>query len=92
MKKVTGTLLALTMTASLAGAALASDENCTSAPESKWMSMDAIKAKTTAAGYDVRDIEREGSCYEIKALHEGKRVELYINPEDGSIVKKEEDD
>ena len=44
----------------------------------------------TAAGYtDVSEIEREKQGYEVKARDaQGRFVKLYINPLDGTVMKK----
>ena len=39
-------------------------------------------------GYDVRRVKKEGSCFEVKATKDGKRIEAYVNPADGRIVKE----
>jgi hypothetical protein len=86
MKTTTSALLALAMTAAFASTALAGEASCTNVPKSKWMSADAIKAKAASMGYDVRSIRREGSCYEAKALINGKRREIVFNPANGELV------
>lgn len=86
MKTFAPALLALALTASFAGTALAENSECTNVPKSKWMSMDAVKAKALAKGYDVRGIKREGSCYEAKALINGQRRDVVFNPANGKLV------
>ena len=90
MKTLTRTLLALTLTASFAGAALAENSSCTKMPRAQWMTLDAVKAKAVAMGYDVRSIKREGTCYEAKALIKGKRREIVFNPANGKLVNGNE--
>jgi len=54
----------------------------------QWMSKGAAKTKAAAMGYDVRRVKREDGCYEIYAISKGgKRIELYMNPVTGTIVK-----
>ena len=91
-------LIALLAAAPLALAALpaAAEESesgaaCTSEPQAKWMSEDAAKAKAGEAGYDVRDIKVENGCFEIYAMKAGERVQLVMNPVDGSIVGTEDE-
>ncbi len=63
------------------------DESCGNT-SGEWMSKDAVKAKTAEQGYEVRRIKREDGCYEAYAItKDGARVELYINPVTGVIVK-----
>lgn len=85
-------LLALAIAAPLAfgsTVAVASDENCTSAPRSEWRSMDDVKTAVEKLGYkDVRKIEAEDGCYEAYAFDKnGRRVELYIDPVNLKIVR-----
>lgn len=87
MKTYTSTLLALVMTASFAStAAMAEESGCTEAPQSQWMSMDAVKTKANSMGYQVRGIKLEGTCYEAKALINGQRRDVVFNPANGALV------
>ncbi len=64
-------------------------KSCTTEPKSKWMSEEAFKKKATEEGYKIRKFKQPGTCYEIYGTDkEGKEVEIYFNPVDGSIVKK----
>lgn len=64
-------------------------KNCTDEPKEKWMSEEAFKKKVEAEGYTIRKFKQPGTCYEIYGKNkEGKKVEIYFNPVDGSIVKK----
>ena len=65
-------------------------KNCTDEPKNKWMSEEAFKKKPEDLGYKIRKFKQPGSCYEIYGTNkEGKKVEIYFNPVDGSIVKEE---
>jgi hypothetical protein len=65
-------------------------KNCTDQPKDKWMTEDAFKQKVEGQGYKIRKFKQPGSCYEIYGTDkDGKKVEIYFNPVDGSIVKKE---
>jgi len=90
MKTYTHALLAVAMTASFAGTALAESSDCTDMPRAKWMSMKAVKAQAVTMGYEVRGIKREGTCYEAKAIIKGKRRDVVINPATGKIVNGNE--
>lgn len=92
MKIITRTLIALAVTATFSTAAMAEMTSCTKVPQSKWMSMSAVKAKAIAMGYKVRSIKREGTCYEAKALIKGKRREIVFNPANGKLVNGNEQD
>jgi hypothetical protein len=63
-------------------------KECTTEPQSKWMSEADFKKKVEAEGYKISKFKQPGSCYEIYGTNkEGKKVEIYFNPVDGSIVK-----
>jgi len=84
-------LTAASLTMSLATPVFASDDDdnryC-GATSGQWMSIGAIADKATQKGYNVRGVERESNCYEIKAVDgNGIRVELYMNPVTGEIVR-----
>ena len=41
-------------------------------------------------GYTIKTFKVSGNCYEIYGFaKDGKKVEIYFNPVDGSIIKKE---
>lgn len=82
----------LVMALILFGAAMTAQakKNCTTEPKSKWMSEADFKKKVEAEGYKISKFKQPGSCYEIYGTNkEGKKVEIYFNPVDGSIVKEE---
>lgn len=67
-------------------------KNCTDQPKEKWMSQEAFKKKAESEGYKIRKFKTPGSCYEIYGTDkEGKKVEIYFNPVDGSVVKRKEE-
>ncbi|MFT0849235.1 PepSY domain-containing protein [Achromobacter sp. F4_2707] len=55
-----------------------------------WLNLGEVYERVTAAGYtDVSEIEREKQGYEVKARDaQGRFVKLYINPLDGTVMKK----
>lgn len=64
-------------------------KECTSEPKSKWMSEADFKKKVESEGYTISRFKQPGSCYEIYGTNkEGKKVEIYFNPVDGSIAKE----
>ena len=74
------------------GTAMAGPE-CTTAPKAQWMSEAAMRAKIEKEGYTIKTFKVSGNCYEIYGFtKEGKKVEIYFNPVDGSVVKKEVED
>lgn len=79
-------MMALVM---VSGAAYAK-KNCTDVPKDKWMKEEDFKKRLEGEGYKIRKFKQPGSCYEIYGMNkEGKDVEIYFNPIDGSVVKAE---
>jgi hypothetical protein len=89
MRKLAILAAALASVGTLAAAAQAGSlgRPCTSAPESQWLSLDALKAKAEAEGYRVQKAKLKDACGEIYALdRNGARVELFVDPTSGRIV------
>jgi hypothetical protein len=82
MKYLFIALLAITGTQALA------KKNCTDEPKEKWMKEEEFRKKAEEMGYTIRKFKQTGTCYEIYGSNkEGKKVEVYFNPVDGSIIK-----
>ncbi len=66
---------------------------CTKAPQSKWISPPAMKARIAKMGYSkVKVFQVAGSCYEIYAVRkDGRRAEVYFNPVNGNVVQNNVD-
>ncbi|MDT8342845.1 MAG: PepSY domain-containing protein [Thermohalobaculum sp.] len=79
--------LALALALALPAAALASSDKAVSDAERA-----RVTEVVTAQGYEVRKLDREDGMVEVYALKDGKRFELYVNPETGEIVKTKADD
>ena len=63
------------------------DRPCTSAPQSEWLSLDALKARVEALGYTVQKAKIKNSCGEIYVRDKnGARIELFVDPTNGKIV------
>jgi hypothetical protein len=83
MKWFLVTMLTLTF-----GVSAYAKKSCTDQPKDKWMSEADFKKKVEADGYVIKKFKQPGTCYEIYGTNkEGKKVEIYFNPVDGSIVK-----
>jgi hypothetical protein len=82
-------IAAASMTIALVTPAFASNNNAYCGDISgQWMSKAAAKTKATQMGYDVRRIKRENGCYEVYAIGKnGTRMEIYMNPVTGAVVK-----
>lgn len=88
MKK---TMLSISTAALLLAAATpALATECTTAPMDKWMPAEEIHKKLAEQGYDVRKLEVEDSCLEAYAMKDGRRLEIYLDPVSGEIVKIKE--
>jgi len=85
---------ALTLTLASAGTAFASSEEARiNAPRDQWLSVAQITEKFTAQGYKVRQVKVEKGKYEVYAIgKDGKRMETYVHPVTGEILKGETDD
>jgi hypothetical protein len=69
----------------------AASPECTTEPESKWLSETAMKDKIAALGYtNIKVFKKTKSgCYEIYGYtKDGKKAEVYFNPVDGSVVQQ----
>jgi hypothetical protein len=74
----------------LGSTAHAKKRSCTDQAKDKWMSEEAFKKKVEEQGYKISKFKQPGSCYEIYGTNkEGKKVEIYFDPVDASIVKEE---
>jgi hypothetical protein len=85
-------LLASTLASNLVWAG----PECTTEPETKWMGMyDMQKKIINEYGLTIKLFKVDGNCYEIYGWEEKKgkvdKVEVYFNPVNGDIVKKEVD-
>ena len=51
------------------------------APKAQWKSMDALQAKLTKEGWQLRKAKVDGGCFEVYGTDpEGNRVEAYFHP------------
>lgn len=63
--------------------------SCTSEPKSRWMAEKDVQAMFEKQGYSVRRIKSAGTCYEVYTKDkDGKKVELFVNPANGSVVQE----
>jgi hypothetical protein len=74
--------------AALSASAFAAPQ-CTSAPRAQWLTEAAMKQKVLDQGYTIKVFQVTGNCYEIYGKDKaGNKVEIYFDPTDGRIVKK----
>ncbi len=85
--KITMTALALGVLLGTSEFALAK-KNCTDLPKEQWMKVEDFQKKVIADGYTIKKFKQPGTCYEIYGTNkDGKKVEVYFNPVDGTVVK-----
>ncbi len=72
-----------------AGTAALASTQCTDTPKSGWLPEQAMKQKIADAGYKIDKFKiTDGNCYEIYGKDkDGRKVEIYFSPVDGSVVK-----
>lgn len=87
-------LTALTVAAALLGTVAVAQAGslgrpCTTAPQNTWLTIDALQGKLEALGYTVRKAKLKDACGEFYTTDKtGARVELFVDPTNGSIVGK----
>lgn len=79
--------LAAALAAAAAVSAFAGD-TCSVAPTEKLLSAEEVQVRLQEKGYDVRRVKREGLCFEVSAVKDGKRVKAYVSAVDASIVRE----
>lgn len=77
--------------AALTGCAKESEVQCTTAAKDTWQSEQSFKDNLIAEGYTINEFKvTPGNCYEIYGTDaEQNKVEIYFNPVDSAVVKKE---
>jgi hypothetical protein len=88
MRKLALIFLTAVMLGAAATAAAGSlGRPCTTAPQTKWLSLEVLQTKVEALGYKVQKAKLKNACGEIYALDKnGARVELFVDPTSGEIV------
>lgn len=62
------------------------------APEAR-MGIEAAIARANELGYKPTAIETDDGCYEIEARdRDGRKVEVYLHPASGEVLRVKEDD
>jgi hypothetical protein len=86
-------LIAIAVVAAATPAVAEKSSGCGEAPRAQWLSEDAIKAKGAELGYEVRRVKVEDGCYELYALDKNKtKLEVFLNPVTGALVKTKSQD
>lgn len=82
--------LALFLVFTMVGGFAYAKKSCTDQPKEKWMKEADFKKRMETEGYKIRKFKQPGSCYEIYGTNkDGKKVEVYFNPVDATIVKEQ---
>jgi hypothetical protein len=62
---------------------------CTTAPESQWLSVQALQAKLESQGYKVQKGKLKKACGEFYTIDKtGAHVEVFVDPTNGTIIGK----
>jgi hypothetical protein len=83
---------AMLIAAALAAAPAVAAEICADTPKEKWLRPEEVQARLEQKGYDVKRVRKEGTCFEVKASKDGRKIEAYVNPSDASVVKEKAKD
>jgi hypothetical protein len=98
MLRFTQTLLAAAVVAGASTLAMSpamadDDHRCAHVPRADWMSVADITARATALGYEVRGVEEDDGCWEIKARDKDRRkVDLHFDPVNAKLGHTDYDD
>lgn len=85
-------LLVASLSLGAAGAASASDDDCT-VPMAQWQPRKAVQTMAETKGWTVRRIKIDDGCYEIKGRDaQGRAIEVKVDPATLEIVEFEFDD
>lgn len=79
----------LAAAALLTGTAAIAGPTCTKAPQEQWMPQETMLRKLVDQGYTLEKFKvTAGNCYELYGIdRDGRKVEIYHNPVDGSVVQ-----
>jgi hypothetical protein len=88
MKILISALVAAGALTTATASAHASDDHCRYVPRAEWRSKEDAVAAVKSKGYDIREIEIDDGCYEVKAFGKsGERVKLYLDPASLVVVR-----
>lgn len=62
--------------------------DCPIHPKADWMSLDALRSRLKAEGYQIKILKVDGDCYELYGRDaDGSKVEIYFDTVTGKPVK-----
>lgn len=73
------------------GAVASAADLCKGGPKDKWLSKEQIGPKLAALGLTNFVLAIDDGCLEAKVVKDGKRLEIYMEPLTGDVVKVKED-
>lgn len=84
-------ILTVAALAGLGGVSVAQASNlgrpCTTAPQSQWLSLDALQSKVEEIGFKVQKSKLSKDCAEFYVTTQpGTRMELFVDPSTGTII------
>jgi hypothetical protein len=89
MRKILLLTTAATLLLATAAKADSWGKPCTTAPQSQWLSLEALQGKLEAQGYKVRNAKLKKACGEFYTRDKtGAEVEVFVDPTNGNIIGK----
>lgn len=89
MKNIIALSLASIASLSFSTSAFAAAD-CKKHPKEEWIKEADMKQRLEEQGYKIKKFKIDGNCYEIYGHDKaGKKVEIYFDTKDGSVVKSE---
>lgn len=85
--KIRTLALALGLLAGSSGLTLASDY-CTMAPSNEWRGREDARTAAIALGYEVTDLKVEDNCFVLYSSKDGKKLEVYMDPVNLTVVRQ----
>ena len=67
--------------------AASATEICKPYDEAQWMTKEQITEKVSAMGYEIRKLDKEDGCWEVKGMKDGQQIEAYFDPTTAELVK-----
>lgn len=88
LAKVSAVAIAVTMLGIATSAQAGSlGKPCTAAPQSQWLSLEALQSKVEDVGFKVQKAKLKNGCAEFYATAKtGTRLELFVDPATGAII------
>lgn len=69
---------------------LAAEDLCVGGPRDQWLTEAEVAERLPAMGYNNAIIAVEDGCLEAKVVHDGRRIEIYMEPLTGEVVRIKE--